>query len=435
MSSGNSVQADDSNILRLLQASKVAASSGSKDEAAQLLSRAAQLAPNHPAVLNELGVQMLQRGEAETARQLFERATAANPRHPALWSNLASSLHSLGRFDEENEIIERALAIEPRHLSTLLQKAALLEVRGDPRNAARIYRNALATLPPGMAAPAAVEQALKHARQAISNDDAGLAEALSQKIASLRVQHSGASFRRVEKCLDLIVGKRQRFFPNPTFMLFPELPTVEFFDPEEFPWLAAIEAGAAQMRAELTNVLVSDRDGLEPYIAYPDGVPLDQWTDLNKSRRWSAYFLWNQGVAQPAHLARCPLTASLVQPAPLCDIAMRGPTVFFSILDAKTRIPAHSGVTNTRLTVHLPLIVPPDCGFRVGSETREWLAGKAWVFDDTIEHEAWNNSDAPRAVLIFDIWNPFLTPTERDMVRTATEVVGAYYGSTVESPP
>jgi aspartyl/asparaginyl beta-hydroxylase (cupin superfamily) len=102
---------------------------------------------------------------------------------------------------------------------------------------------------------------------------------------------------------------------------------------------------------------------------------------------------------------------------------------FFSLLDAGTHIPPHTGVTNTRLTVHLPLIVPPECVFRVGSETREWVPGKAWVFDDTIEHEAWNRSDSPRAVLIFDIWNPFLSEAERDLVRAATEVVGTYYGT------
>jgi aspartyl/asparaginyl beta-hydroxylase (cupin superfamily) len=118
--------------------------------------------------------------------------------------------------------------------------------------------------------------------------------------------------------------------------------------------------------------------------------------------------------------------------APLCDVTARAPTIFFSILDASTTIPPHSGVTNTRLTVHLPLIVPPDCGFRVGSETREWIPGRAWVFDDTIEHEAWNRSDAPRAILIFDIWNPLLTAPERDVVRAATELVGTYYASTPE---
>ena len=66
--------------------------------------------------------------------------------------------------------------------------------------------------------------------------------------------------------------------------------------------------------------------------------------------------------------------------------------------------------------MHLPLIVPPGCGFRVGGETRLWEEGKAFAFDDTIEHEAWNDSDAPRAVLIFDVWNPHLGPRERDLL-------------------
>jgi aspartyl/asparaginyl beta-hydroxylase (cupin superfamily) len=216
-------------------------------------------------------------------------------------------------------------------------------------------------------------------------------------------------------------------------MYFPEIPAIEFFERADFPWLDAIEAATEDIRSELTTVLVADRAGLEPYISYPEkGVPLDQWKELNKSRRWSAYFLWNQSVPQPAHMARCPRTIEVLRNAPQCEVAGRGPTAFFSILEPSTRIPPHTGVTKTRLTVHLPLIVPPDCGFRVGSETREWVPGKAWVFDDTIEHEAWNNSDAPRAVLIFDIWNPFLSAAERDLIRAATEVVGTYYGSGLE---
>jgi aspartyl/asparaginyl beta-hydroxylase (cupin superfamily) len=63
------------------------------------------------------------------------------------------------------------------------------------------------------------------------------------------------------------------------------------------------------------------------------------------------------------------------------------------------------------------LVVPPDCGFRVGAETREWKEGQCWAFDDTIEHEAWNNSDQPRTILILDVWNPLLTEAEREFVR------------------
>ena len=98
----------------------------------------------------------------------------------------------------------------------------------------------------------------------------------------------------------------------------------------------------------------------------------------------------------------------------------------FSVLQPKTRIPPHTGVSNTRLVVHLALVVPPRCGFRVGNETREWRAGHAWVFDDTIEHEAWNDSDLTRTVLIFDIWSPFLSEMERELVRRVTAAADAY---------
>jgi aspartate beta-hydroxylase len=419
---------DNATVLRMIQASKTAGAAGRTAEADQLLARVAQLAPAHPAVLNELGMRMMQRGDAAKARELFQRAANADS-NPTLWSNLASSLQALNLPNEEIEAIERALALEPRHLAALLQKAALFERTGDPRNAAREYRNALATLPAGAPPPEAVADLIEHARAAVSADDAELATAIEQRLAAIRERHGGGPSRRVDYCIDLLTGKRRRFDSQPTFMYFPEMPAVGFFDRGDFPWLDAIEAATEEIRAELMTVLVSDREGLEPYVAYREGTPLNQWKELNKSRRWSAYFLWNQSVAQPGHLARCPRTAELLKGAPQCDVAGRGPTAFFSILEPGTRIPPHTGVTNTRLTVHLPLIVPPDCRFRVGSETREWIPGKAWVFDDTIEHEAWNLSDVPRAVLIFDVWNPFLSSAERDLIRAATEAVAAYYGA------
>jgi aspartyl/asparaginyl beta-hydroxylase (cupin superfamily) len=425
--------ADSATVLRMIQASKAAGAGGRSTEADQLLTRAAQMAPGHPAVLNELGLRMMQRGESAKARELFERATQADPGHPSLWSNLAASLNALGLQQAEMEAIERALALEPRHLASLLQKGALIEARGDVRNAARTYRNALATIPLGAVPSPAVSAEVERAREVVRKDDEALAVAIEERLVAIRDSHGGGQFRRVDRCIELLTGKRKRYNSEPTFMYFPEIPAVEFFDRTEFPWLHAIEAATDDIRTEVTTVLVSDRAGLEPYISYPEqGVPLDRWKQLNKSRAWSAYFLWNQSVAQPAHLARCPRTAEVLKGAPLCDVAGRGPTAFFSILEPGTHIPPHSGVTNTRLTVHLPLIVPPDCGFRVGSETREWVPGKAWVFDDTIEHEAWNRSDTPRAVLIFDIWNPFLSDAERDLVRAATEVVGDYYGAGLE---
>jgi aspartyl/asparaginyl beta-hydroxylase (cupin superfamily) len=395
--------------------------------------RIAQQAPGHPAVLNELGVIMLARGTAQQAHVLFERATQTDPSHPELWSNLASALRALGRRQEERDALEKALALDPRHLPSLLQKGGLLLDLGDARNAARVFQNALATIPPGTTPPAAVQAIVERARQAVKADQAALGAALEEALAPLRERYGGQTQRRVELCLQMLTGERTAYFPRPTFMYFPEIPAIEFFPRADFPWLDAVEAATDEIRSELTSVLISDRPGLEPYIDYPSGVPVDQWKELNRSRRWSAYFLWNQSQPQPAHIARCPRTAAVLAEVPRCDVAGRGPTAFFSILDAGTKIPAHTGVTNTRLTVHLPLIVPPHCAFRVGGTTRELVPGQAWVFDDTIEHEAWNHSDSPRAILIFDIWNPFLSPAERDMVRTATELVGAYYQLPAES--
>jgi aspartyl/asparaginyl beta-hydroxylase (cupin superfamily) len=100
----------------------------------------------------------------------------------------------------------------------------------------------------------------------------------------------------------------------------------------------------------------------------------------------------------------------------------------FSLLAPGAHIPPHAGVANTRLVCHLPLIVPPGCWFRAGAETRPWEVGKAWIFDDTIEHEALNPSDSPRVILIVDTWHPGLSENERAAVAAvmaATDPDGA----------
>jgi len=427
VSTPNPAPLDDGAIHGALQASRAAMAAGRTAEAEQLLVRLAQQAPGHPAVLNELGVLMMSRGAATQAAALFTRATQADSKTASLWSNLANSLRVLGRRQEEREAIERALTVEPRHVTSLLQKASLFEDLGDPRNAARIYQQALSNMPAGSSPAPAIRELVEHAKAAVAADHSALGAALEERLSEIRARHGGRTQRRVDQCLEMLTGRRTAYFPRPTFLYFPEMPAIEFFERGDFPWLDAIEAATDEIRAELTDVMIADRAGLQPYIDYADGLPVDQWKELNRSRRWSAYFLWNQGAPQPSHIARCPRTAAALERTPRCDVAERAPTAFFSILDAATTIPAHTGVTNTRLTVHLPLIVPPDCGFRVGGTTREVVAGKAWVFDDTIDHEAWNKSDMPRAILIFDIWNPFLSEAERDLVRAATEVVGTYY--------
>ena len=136
-----------------------------------------------------------------------------------------------------------------------------------------------------------------------------------------------------------MLGRRRIYVPEPTYLLFPYLRNYEYFDRELFPWLAAVEASTPAIREELLEVLRADQAGIQPYITFSEALPLRQWRELNNSRRWSAYFLWNQGRREEAHLARCPRTAAALAAVPQVDIPGRGPTAFFSILDSHTRIP------------------------------------------------------------------------------------------------
>jgi aspartate beta-hydroxylase len=396
-------------------------------EALTLFNQAAAIQPEHPRVLHERARRLALGGDPAAARAVLERVVAASPRNSSFLLSLAAVLRVLGERDEELTVLERALAVEPRHLVVLLQKGALLELMGKPRAAAAIYTRALETLSPGIRLAGPIAAHVAHAREHIARNSENLAALLEERLGPLRVdQGSPAALLRVERTLARMLGRKAIYSPRPTLMYVPFLKDYEFHPREDFPWLEGLEGASQAIREEALAVLAADREGLTPYIAYPEGLPLDQWRELNHSRRWSAYFLWKDGKREEEHCRRCPMTESALAQTPQVDIPSRGPTAFFSILDAHTHIPPHTGSTNARLTVHLPLILPGSCRFRVGGEIREWRPGEAWVFDDTIEHEAWNDADAPRAILIFDVWNPQLTPLERDLVREAMVVFADY---------
>ena len=362
------------------------------------------------------------------ARELLERATQADPRNPSLWMNLATALRALELRDAEEQALAQVLKLEPRHLIALLKKAELLELtrqaqgrrEGVPERAAdHISEHAPAGFPARFTQPAQSRQCV--ATMPRSKNSSRRAS------ANVRAQFDASELARADHGIAAFLGKRRIYHPQPTFLHVPKLPEYEFYPRADFPWLAEFEAATAEIRAECERVLREDSADIVPYIDYPEGVPLDQWAELNKSRRWSAFFLWRDGMRVDANANRCPKTAGLLAKAPDADVPGYAPTAFFSILDRKSHIPPHTGVTNSRLIVHLPLVVPPNCRFRVGSETREWREAQAWVFDDTIEHEAWNDSDVPRAILIFDTWHPALTRGERELIRAAVPAIKDYY--------
>ncbi|MBA3486310.1 MAG: aspartyl/asparaginyl beta-hydroxylase domain-containing protein, partial [Lysobacter sp.] len=137
-------------------------------------------------------------------------------------------------------------------------------------------------------------------------------------------------------------------------------------------------------------------------------------------------YLWQDGQPVEEHIAHCPRTYEAIIQLDVPHITTRAPAILFSRLHPGARIPPHSGMLNTRLICHLPLIVPPGCGFRVGGEARQRKQGELLVFDDTVEHEAWNEGSSDRIILIFDIWRPELTARERRAVTALFEAVDRY---------
>ncbi len=359
------------------------------------------------------------------AAALFRRAIAADPVAPELHINLATAMRESGNDDGEQAALEGALAIDQRHFMALVRLAELFERRGEDDRAAERWSGVLAMSVLLEDRTPAIDTMLAHAHAFVARQQAAFAEAVDTGLARLRDGIAPGDRRRVDGCIDALVGRRRIYTNICSGLHVPFLPADEFFDRAHFPWLAQIEAQTDIIRTELEALLAADSPGIQPYVVMQPGTPENKWSALDNRLDWGAFHLWKNGVRDDAACARCPQTAAAIEALPLADLPARAPSVFFSLLRPGTRLPAHTGVSNVRAIIHLPLIVPDKCGFRVGGETREWRVGEAWAFDDTIEHEAWNRSDQLRAILIFDVWNPYLTEVERDVLRAFFPVADA----------
>jgi len=314
--------------------------------------------------------------------------------------------------------LDRALAHSPLDFSALLSRAAILDGLGDA-GAGEAYDQALSQLPPDAAIPAALEPAVEQAR----NRRDEYRQAFEEKLAgSLPADLDANARARAGRLISNRTRRTRHFHQEPSDFHFPGLPEIEFHDLAQFPGLEPLEQATAVIRAEFDALIAAEAAEMVPYIQYPDRVPMRQWKELNYSRDWTAIHLLQNGRRIESNARHCPKTLAAIEQLDQPDVAGASPNAMFSLLAPRTRIPPHTGVANTRLVCHLPLIVPPGCGFRVGETTREWRVGEAFVFDDTIEHEAWNDSGELRVVLIVDLWAPALTPDDR---RAVAAVIGA----------
>ena len=315
--------------------------------------------------------------------------------------------------------LNRLLEAEPQSVLRNIRKADYRLQAGDGDLACYFYRRALHF---AGERPLPQEEAAEVRRAELALADvAGRTRTLREARLTERGLPPQQWSRRLRASLELSVGRGQPHLQAPTSCLqdpthyhYPGLPQIEFHDPGQFDWVPAIEAATEAISEELVGLLAQGTDKFRPFMQNDVGMPLGVKKALHDNRDWSVLVLCEQGWLEPAHIERCPRTwETLLRHAPVPRVAGWGPSMIFSLLKPGAHIGAHTGMYNTRLICHLPLIVPPGCRFRVGNEVREWEAGKLLIFDDTIEHEAWNDSAEDRVMLIFDIWRPELTEQEK----------------------
>lgn len=413
-------------LTSLIRQAEAAANAGQWATAERLWSDVRRRDPRNPKAAFSLGIHAMQRRDFTQAIVLIEEAKTASPHDLFLLLTLSKAKREAGDEIGEGAEIDLALNCDPYFLPALLAKAQRLERIGNAPAAAMFFRNALKIAGAEPMWPELLRQQLVHADEVATRYAREHHAHLSASLAPLLSSLSRDAAERWREAASVMAGLTEPYRQHANQLHVPRLPAIPFYDRSLFPWAEELESKTNLIRVELNAALAAEKQDFQPYINLRPGQPVDQWRDLNRSERWSHYGLWRNGQPDEAHLARCPETRRALEAIDMAEIGGLCPNAMFSALAPHTKIPPHTGETNARLVVHLPLVVPERCTYRVGFEHRTWTEGELLIFDDTIEHTARNDSDQLRIVLIFDVWNPLLAPEEREAVQTLAAASRAF---------
>lgn len=368
------------------------------------------------------GLRALQAGDTREAYKILSDAVSAGEDSPPVLRGLSLAARKAGYANESLEAAEKLLSRAPGDLEAMLLKADALNSLGNLRKASEFYFAAVKSAPPRLSGPLALE--IERAKKECQNAAVRYEEFLRSKIQALGL-FDGSGQARGEQALDILFGRKQIYYQQPDKFYFPELPQIQFYDPSQFTWTKDLIEQTDSILAELEAVL-SGTEAFEAYVPASSQTPHLHQSALTGNKDWGAFHLIKDGIRIENNIAKCPATMNALSLAPQPNINGKSPIALFSRLTAGTHIPPHTGLMNARIICHLPLILPDNCHLRVGNQTRQWRMGEMLIFDDSIEHEARNQSASDRIILLFDIWRPELSEDERGFISAIFDGIEEY---------
>lgn len=179
------------------------------------------------------------------------------------------------------------------------------------------------------------------------------------------------------------------------------------------PWWMAEETGYTALIKMLERNWLTIREEALSVLDSNSGQFLPEDENLRETGNWGQFTLWQQGRKVAAACRYVPKTCGLLERYPETTSCKRG-QIKFSVMQAGTHVWPHTGPTNCRLRMHLGLVIPSKgCRIRCTNQTREWEEGKVLIFDDSFEHEVWQEAESYRLIFIVDVWHPELTQLQR----------------------
>lgn len=400
------------------------AAEGRHDEAAAAYRALEAQAPVEAA--EYLGVYALRRRRWPEARAHLERAAQLAPANLATLENLGAAYEGAGALEQAGEVLRRVLDAKPeffvsRLLLGLVEhrlgrlQAGVIQLQWAFRQAQKrgFWLNAKTTQP-------WLRGRVQEASTIIARH---LGDVMSR---ALQEAGGGAAFPRVATFIRTQAGLERTASPDPRQApkkhYFHGLPPSPWLDPSLFPWARKLQDAFPEILAEYLAVAGAD-GGFEPFLTFQSPEQVARYLGTTgPAPAWNAFFFYRHGERNDENCRRCPRTAAVLDQLPLIRMAGTTPEICFSVLTPGSHILPHRGDSNLRSVVHLGLVVPDACALKVAGEARTWQPGGLLAFDDTYEHEAWNRSDAVRAVLLMDAWNPYLNEDEKQVLP---HIIGA----------